>query len=308
MSASILTITLNPAVDIAAEADLVRPIHKIRTSAQIYDPGGGGINVARVVARLGGDVEALHLSGGETGDVLSALLDAQNLTHRRIPAKGATRIAFNVYERDTGFEYRFVPDSAATSSDEIAACFDAVSAAKGDYLVASGSLPKGAPEDTYERLGEIAKANGMRYVLDTSGPCLKRTLSAVPVFLVKPSLRELQEISGRELDEASARFAAREIVDAGLCEMVAVTLGRQGAILAHRDGLLRLPATHVKTLSAVGAGDSFLAAMVWAFSESWSVEDAFRIGVAAGAAAALTPGTELCRKDDVYRLFTDTRF
>jgi len=308
VSASILTVTLNPAVDVAADAGLVRPIHKIRTSAQIYDPGGGGINVARVVARLGGDVEALHLSGGETGDVLSALLDAQRLKHTRIPAKGATRIAFNVFERDTGFEYRFVPDSAETGAAEIAACLEAVAQFKGNYLVASGSLPHGAPEDTYERLGEIARNNGARYVLDTSGPCLKRTLGAVPVFLVKPSLRELQQISGRELDEASARTAAREIVDAGLCEMVAVTLGRQGAILAHRGGVLRLPATHVTTLSAVGAGDSFLAAMVWAFSENWPVEDAFRIGVAAGAAAALTPGTELCRTEDVHRLFTETRF
>jgi 6-phosphofructokinase 2 len=305
MAEDILTVTLNPAIDVSADARMVRPIHKTRTGVQTFDPGGGGINVARTIMALGGKALALHLSDGITGPLLNRLLDESGLTHRQITTKAPTRIAFNVFEQDSGLEYRFVPEGAPVIPGEVETCLKAIGEFHGKYVVASGSLPQGADKDTYLRMSEIAARNGAKFILDTSGPVLHHTLENASVYLAKPSLRELGEIVGRELDASDAEKAALSIVERGKCEMLAITLGQQGAIFAHPGGVLRMPAIHVSTRSAVGAGDSFLGAMVWALANDWAPEQSFRLGVAAGAAAALTPGTQLCLRDDVFRLFEE---
>ena len=124
------------------------------------------------------------------------------------------------------------------------------------------------------------------------------------VFLVKPSLGELEKLVGRKLDENGARQAAADIVARGAAEIVAVTMGADGALLATSSGVLRVPAIPVRVRSAVGAGDSFLGAMVWALSQGKATEEAFRFGVAAGAAKVMTPGTKLCKRSDVLDLFS----
>lgn len=301
--ADILTVTLNPVIDISSEAESVHPLHKIRTFEQRQDPGGGGINVARVITKLGGAVEAAYLSGSAMGELLGVLLDRQGVVHMRYPIAGETRIAFNVYERKSGLEYRFLPEGPEVSQAEFDKLLDHIRSFRGRYVVASGSLPQGMAEDILVRIARIVAENGQRFVIDSSGPALIRVIEEAPVYLVKPSLRELGQVAGIALDETSARGVALDIARAGKCELVAVTLGTQGALLAHADGVRRLPARHVVTKSAVGAGDSFLAAMVWALADGWPLEEAFRLAVAAGAAAAITPGTELCLKHDVFRLY-----
>lgn len=302
--ASILTITLNPTIDVSSDAQIVRPVHKIRTSRQTHDPGGGGVNVARVIASLGGQVEALYLAGGAMGEHLEKMLKERGIPQQAVPINGMTRVSFNVFENQTGFEYRFVPQGPEVSADEIENCLQHVREFKGAYVVASGSVPTGAPTDILAQIAQIASANGAKFVLDSSGLALHQALDAGNVHLAKPSLRELEQLMDKELDEESAKDAASELVSKGACESLAVTLGAQGAIYAHAGGVERFAACHVKTRSAVGAGDSFLGAMVWALAQGWEKKEAFRLGIAAGAAAALTPGTELCHKDDVLRLFT----
>ncbi len=303
MTARILTITLNPTVDVSGETELLRPVHKVRTTPLTYEPGGGGINVAGVVSNLGGDVDSLYVGGGVTGTMLAELLVDRPYRSIYIPSTAPVRLSFNMFERTSGFEYRFVPEGEPISGDAIDACLDAVDEFKGAYVVASGSIPIGAPEDLLVKIAGIAKKNGARFVLDTSGHVLSHTLEHADVFLAKPSLSELRHLAGDTLNEASAREAAMTVIGRGKCEMLAITLGAEGAMLAYDTTLLRLPALHVVTKSTVGAGDSFLGAMVWALSEGWDRERAFRLGIAAGAAAAMTPGTQLCTKDDVMRLF-----
>lgn len=305
--ADILTITLNPTVDVSGIAETVRPVRKVRTSETRFDPGGGGINVARVVTRLGGDVEALYLAGGEIGSLLDRLLAGEGVARRRVDTAAQTRIGFIVHERTTGLEYRFVPEGAEVSPDDVAVCLDHVMSRSPRFVVCSGSLPPGAPDDIYASMAEAAAARGARFVLDTSGASLRLTLERTKVYLVKPSLGELAQLVGRDLDVESAADAAMTLVRRGAVEMVAVTLGADGAILASGEGVIRLPAIPVRVRSAVGAGDSFLGAMVVSLLHGRSTLDAFRIGVAAGAAAAMTPGTELCRADDVRRLFEGLR-
>lgn len=299
----ILTITLNPTIDISGDAQTVRPTRKTRMTGMKHDPGGGGINVARVITSLGGKAEAVFLAGGEMGDLLDRLLAEEGIQRRRVGIAGLTRVGFMVHETVTGLEYRFIPPGPQVLPSEVEPCFDAVASHGGRYVVASGSLPVGVPTDTYARMAKIAADRGARFVLDCSGPALHETLDQGGVFLVKPSFGELETLAGRKLDEGGIREMAAGLVSRGAAEFVAVTMGADGALLAHSGGITRLPAIHVRVRSAVGAGDSFTAAMVWALSEGKAPEVAFRFGLAAGAAAAMTPGTELCRHSDVYKLF-----
>ncbi|CAG1005404.1 MAG: 1-phosphofructokinase family hexose kinase [Rhizobiaceae bacterium] len=299
----IVTVTLNPTVDLSSDTEVVRPVRKVRTRNERFDPGGGGINVARVIARLGGDVEAVYLAGGEIGALLDRLLADHGIARHRIAIAGQTRVGYIVHEQSTGLEYRFVPEGPHITAADCEACRAALASRQADYLVCSGSLPGGAPADTYVRIAEMAASKGAKFVLDSSGDGLRTTLETDAVYLVKPSLGELEQFVGRKLTPDQAAREASRIVERGMAELVAVTLGTDGAILAGRGVALRLPAIPVRVGSAVGAGDSFLAAMVWALSQGRAAAEAFRLGVAAGAAAAMTPGTELCRIEDVHALY-----
>ncbi|MDB5569169.1 MAG: phosphofructokinase [Hyphomicrobiales bacterium] len=300
----IVTLTLNPAIDGASEAVQVRPIHKVRTSKERFDPGGGGVNVSRVVMELGGPTQAFYLSGGATGPVLDALLRDKAVPVRRIAVAGDTRISHTVFETSTGLEYRFVPEGPLVSADELEASLAAIGSCEADYVVASGSLPRGAPEDFYVRVGERVRARGARFVLDTSGAALKRTLDAGGVHLCKPSLGELEKLVGRELKTAAAQEeAALDLTARGLVDILTVTMGHEGALLAKGGRVWRLPALEVEARSAVGAGDSFVAAMTLALAQGRKTREAFMMGMAAGTAAVLTPGTEMCRRADVERLY-----
>ena len=304
---TIVTLTLNPSVDGAAEAEVVRPIHKIRTSDERYDPGGGGINVARVVQELGGTTLAVYLAGGATGGVLDDLLDAAAIPRRRVPIQDHTRISHAIYERSSGQEYRFVPAGPLVQESEWEAFLAMLEDLDCDYLVASGSLPRGVPDDLYAAIADLARRKGARLVLDTSGSALRAGL-ARGVHLVKPSLGELETLVDRKLiDRASQEEAARELVGSGAAELVALTLGRDGALLATSQGALRLAAPDVVARSAVGAGDSFVAAMTLGLAQGRQPEDAFAYGMAAGAAAVLSAGTGLCRREDVERLYDEMR-
>jgi 6-phosphofructokinase 2 len=305
---TIVTLTLNPAIDGSSEAETVRHTNKVRTSNERYDPGGGGINVARVLGELGAEALAVYLAGGATGDVLDALLDDRGVMRRRIPIRDHTRISHVVYERSSGREYRFVAEGPELREDEITACIEAIADIDCDYLVASGSLPRGTPDDFYCRVLDIAARNGAKLVLDTSGKALKTTLDHGGVHLVKPSHGEFEMLVGRELDGFDAiGEAAQELVARGCAEMIAVTLGHHGALLASRDGLFHHDVPKVEVKSAVGAGDSFVAGMTFGLATGLPPRDAFLMGMAAGTAAVLTPGTDLCRKADVERLFNELK-
>lgn len=301
----IVTLSLNPTIDLTSEADLVRPTHKIRTSNETYEPGGGGINVARVVHELGGNVEVICPAGGVTGDFLDELLAQIPLRRKIIRIGGNTRIAMTIFERKTGHEFRFIPNGPKLSHANVEACYAAVRDCEFDYFVASGSVPLGAPPDVLANIAAIAAEKGARFVLDSSGIGLAGTLERTPVYMVKPSLSELEALAGRRLDTEAAEQAALDIVTRGRAEIVAVTMGAAGALIATRDGLQRIQSPKVEARSAVGAGDSFVGAMTLALSEGKPVADAALWGVAAGAAAVLTHTRKLCQKEDIIRLYED---
>lgn len=301
---TIVTITLNPSIDVSAATEAVEPIRKLRCFNQRRDPGGGGINVARVVTRLGGTCRAIYPAGGSPGCLLHRLLDAEGVLSLSVEATADTRESFTVLERRSGDQYRFILPGSDLAEAEWQACLrrlETLGEPPG-YVVVSGSLPPGVPAEIYGRIADIAAQRGARMVLDSSGQALAAALEA-GVFLVKPNLRELGDLTGRPLDRAPDwEDAAASLVRSGKAEVVALTLGDRGAFLASREVVLRAAPLEVEIASAVGAGDSFLAAMVWHLCKGDGLEDAFRYAVAAGTAALLTGGTELCRRADVERL------
>lgn len=301
---TILTVTLNPAIDVSTTVERIEPGAKLRCGPGRRDAGGGGINVARVVTRLGGDALAIFPAGGLTGELLTRLLAAEGVPVAATPIAGDTREDFTVVERSTGREYRFVLEGPRLAWTEWQACLDAA-VQPGDaagIVVASGSLPPGAPTDFHVRLATAAKAAGDRVILDVSGPALAAALEE-GVYLIKPNLRELGELTGEGVDDPLAAMrAARAIVARGGAEVVALTLGAQGAVLVTAEATLRSPALPVIPVSTVGAGDSFLGGLVQALASGANLQDAFRLGMACGAAALLSPGTGLCEPAEVARL------
>ena len=303
----IVTLTLNPTIDGSASAEAIRPLRKIRTTDECYQAGGGGINVARVIHELGGAAHAIYLVGGPTGRILNELLASTGISAQPITIAGTTRIAHTVFERVSGMEYRFVPEGPRISGDEWKACLEALDSLDFDYVVVSGSLPCGFSDDAYHDVIETAARKGARIVLDTSGPALRATLDK-GVFLVKPSLGEFEGLIGRKLPDPDAqKAAARELIKAGNAEVVAITCGHEGAMIVSEDAAWRVEAPLVTARTAVGAGDSFLAAVTLALGQGKSLQHSLISGVAAGTAAVISPGAELCRSQDFERLYATLR-
>lgn len=294
------TLSLNPAIDLSLEVDQLQSTHKMRGTQERHDPGGGGINVARMLFRLGGNVRCHYMAGGAAGAALEHLLELHQIVRERIAIAGETRISASVYERASGREFRFTTQGPEITPGECANCLERMTSLRCDYLVMSGSLPRGVPDDFYAQVAAIATANGIRVVLDSSGRGLAGGLSGPELLLIKPSLGELRALSGQALDtDADILKAANGIVQRGAAQHVAVTMGRDGALLVGRHQYLRLASVPVNVRSAVGAGDSFLAAMVFALAEGRPIDAAFRFGVAAGTAAVMSPGTALADVEDI---------
>ena len=302
--ARILTLTMNPAIDVSTSVDRVAPTRKLRCALARRDPGGGGINVARVVRRLGARATAVYPTGGVIGELLRRLVDAEDVDSVTVPVREETREDFTALETSTGDQFRFVLEGPHLSGAEWMACLEAVAAQtqRPDLIVVSGSLPPGVPDDFYARVAEIARAWDVRLALDCAGPALKAALEH-GVYLVKPNLGELAELVGARLADMPSRIAAcRSLIAAGRAEAVALTLGADGALLVTADRAWRAAAPPIEAVSAVGAGDSFLGGMAWALASGRPLDEAFRYGMAAGSGAVLSPGTELCHAADVWRL------
>jgi 6-phosphofructokinase 2 len=305
----IVTLTINPAVDIFVNVNRVEPTRKLRCSAPKRDPGGGGINVARAAHRLGADVAAIYPTGGTIGKLLHKLVDREGIASLVTPSHVETRENFTAFEEETGEQYRFVLPGSTLHRAEWEACLDALTSLpdKPHYVVASGSVPPGVPDDFFAQVARRAKALGAKTVVDTSGPALEAALDE-GVTLIKPNLVELIEFSASPLESDAERIAAcRALIADKRTEIVALTLGEDGALLVSGDHAWRAEPMAIEAVSTVGAGDSFLGGLVAVLAAGKPLEHAFRVAVAAASAAALSPGTELCQEGDVKRLLKDVR-
>jgi len=304
LTQKILTVTFNPTVDAASEAATVRPTRKIRTFDESFHPGGGGINVARVIHRLGGDVTALYARGGVMGTVLDHLLQRQGVACQIVEIDGNTRINNVIHETSTGMEYRFIAEGPVLAQKDWEKIVTTCEATDWHWLIVSGSLPRGVPVEIYDALIALKEKRAGKIAIDTSGAGLSYVLKRGGMTLVKPSQGEFEAWQGRRFTSVGELAqAARALVAQGASEIVTVTLGHQGAVLAGANTSLYLASPPVRVMSASGAGDSFVAGMIHALAQDQNLEDAFRLGVACGSAAVMEKGTDLCQLGAIKSLF-----
>ena len=300
----IITLTLNPALDKTISVAQLVPDKKLKSTYAQVEPGGGGINVSRAIHKLGGSSEAVYLSGGYTGKHFESLLIAEGIASIALPMKGDTRENFVVVDDSVNKQYRFGMEGPHVTEAEWQQCLQYIQ--KQDniaYIVASGSLPPGVPADIFARLAVMAKQKNARLVVDTSGEALRFAVKE-GLFLIKPNLDELSNLDGKEkLSREEVITAARKIIAGGGCEVMVVSMGKDGAMLVTKDTQLEVKPPDVTVHSTVGAGDSMVGGMVLALSQNRSLEDMLYYGVAAGTSATMNHGTELCKKEDTERLF-----
>ena len=301
---TIVTVTLNPALDLSAEVDELVPYRKLRGQLIALDPGGGGVNVSRVLHRFGVPTRAVAPVGGVSGQALVAELRREGVPVFPVEATGDTRRSLTIWERSTREHFRILVEGEALAESAWRACLDAVDEQPtAAFVVLSGSLPPAVPATVVRAFAERARRRGARFVCDSSGPALREALGA-GADLIKPSRRELRDLvaPGVALEHFEHRRGAREAVALG-ARTVVVSLGADGAFMAADDGTeATFPSPPVDVLSSVGAGDSMVAGMLVALTRGRPLVEAVRFGVAAGAATCTMHGTEVCRPQDVERL------
>lgn len=296
----VVTVTVKPSLDVTLRVGAMTPNRKLHYEDAVADPGGGGINVARALDILGESATALWARGPRFGDHVARLLDDEELHHQPIPVVGATTLSVTVID-DDGDHLRLSGRGHPPTADEVEAFEEAIEWRAPTWLVLSGGLPPGSPDDLHRRFATVGSEIGARVVVDTHGPALAEVLTA-GVFLAKPNRRELAEHLGTSVDDLDVDAAATQVRREWDVDVLVVSLGADGAVAATADGLARVAAPDVTERSRVGAGDSMVAGLVAALDDGRGVHDALQLGVAAGSAALLTPGTQLCRRRDVEDL------
>lgn len=300
----IITITLNPAIDKSTSVPVLVPEKKMKCTLPVFEPGGGGINVARAIKKLGGNATALYLAGGYTGKFFTQLLDRENIDSIIIEMANHTRENLIVLNSTANLQYRFGMPGPLVEEVEWKKLLDTLEKINGiDFIVASGSLPPGVPVDIYARIASVAKRKGTKCVVDTSGEALQLAAEE-GVYLLKPNLGELSSLVGsEEISTGMVDDVAATLIENGRSEVVLVSMGAAGAMLVTKQTVKQLSAPVVKRISTVGAGDSMVAGIIMGLSKGFSILESAKYGVASGTAATINPGTELCRLEDVERLY-----
>ncbi|PYI56666.1 1-phosphofructokinase [Paenibacillus flagellatus] len=299
----ITTVTLNAAIDKTYYMDSF-PLGKVsRVAEMISVPGGKGINVARVARQLGAAVLATGFVGGSNGDYIVKELGKAGIDNDFVAVEGESRLCLNMIDRSAGTSTELLEPGPVISASHIEAIKAKVKslAAESAIIAFSGSLPKGAPAPLYAELIAVAKAEGAKAFLDTSGDALLEGVAAKPYF-IKPNEDEIEKLIGRKLERESDLYASmKRLMEEGVA-CVVVTLGASGSVAGFGGRLYRVRAPRIEAVNAVGSGDSFVAGMATAIANGAPFEDALRLATAAGTANALNAQAGDIRTDDVERL------
>jgi 6-phosphofructokinase 2 len=299
----ILTITLNPCIDKSSTVNKLKPESKLRCTEVVNEPGGGGINVSKALKKLDTSSVALFPAGGHNGNMLCSLLKQESILFHAVDTKVETRENWIVLETSANHQYRFTFPGREVEEETIKTLIDQVKSFSPTYVVASGSLPPGLPDYFYGLIVKNAAAVGAKCIVDTSGPALQ-ALKGKHTYMIKPNIGELcKMLNVEKLDKTEVDDAAQQAIFDGYAEMMAVSMGAEGAWLVSKDERYFCEAPKVEKRSTVGAGDSMVAGITYMLQKERPLREAIRFGVACGSAATMNEGTQLFKKEDAERLY-----
>ena len=301
----IVAITFNPCIDKTTRVRKLMPEKKLHCTEPTFEPGGGGINVARAIKKLGGDAVAIYPAGGYTGQFFNHLLEKERVSSIVIEVEHPMRENVIVLEEHSNNQFRFGFPGARLNEHEWKRCLEEIEKMTDvQYIIASGSIPDGVPADIFARLAALAKKKNDKLIVDTSDGALKLAAEE-GVYMMKPNIGELGWLVGKkDLRLEEVPDAGRKIISWGHCEVLVISMGEDGAMLLTKDTEFIVKPPHVQKRSTVGAGDSMVAGIVLQLSNGKGIEEAFLYGVASGTAATMNVGTELCHKKDADKLYT----
>lgn len=302
--ASIVTVTFSPCIDKSTSIHSLIPEKKLQCSTPRLEPGGGGINVARVIHKLGGDVIAVFPSGGYTGKYFNHLLEKENVPSIIVETENETRENIIVLDESSNNQYRFGMPGTALKEAEWKKCLQAIEEiSNAEFIVASGSLPPGLPSNIFALLSNTAKKKNAKFIADTSGDALKEAAST-GAYLLKPNIGELASLAGvPNIEAGETEAVAKKILQQYPVEILVVSAGSEGAMLFTKNESYKVKAPPVQRKSTVGAGDSMVAGIIYSLSKKTTLKQALQYGVACGTAATINAGTELCKPADVEILY-----
>jgi 1-phosphofructokinase len=300
MKPYVLTVTLNPALDKTAIIDKLNIGGLNRVKTFRIDPGGKGINVAKVLKNFSEEVKATGLIAGNQGKLLLEYLSLAGIKSSFHEVVGETRTNLKIYEEHSG-TITEINDPGFTVTENDLLCFERKLSellGSASFLVLSGSLPIGATHNIYNQFIKLAKSKGLRTMLDADGMALQNGIKAVP-YAIKPNIYELELLTGKKMSSLEHIVdAARSLTKKGI-EIVAVSMGEDGAVVCNNKDSYHVSPLPIKAKSPVGAGDSMVAALVFAFLKAYPLDEAAKWAVAAGTATAAKPGTELCTLEEI---------
>lgn len=301
---NITSLTINPALDKNAKVAGLIATQKLKCHSIHYQPGGGGVNVSRMLHRLGEKTNCVFPSGGHTGKHLTDLLFKEGVHAMQIPVKEETRENLSVVDEHTKLQYRFGMPGGTLNPSELKKIQTLVDKQlnPNDMLVLSGSLPEGIPTDYYTKWIAHTSLKNIKVVIDTSGPALMEALKE-PVFLLKPNQKELAQLAGKAfLSSAEQEAFALEMIASQKATYIVVSLGARGAFLASKEGVVYQPTPSVAVQSTIGAGDSMVAGLIYAIKNNFADRDILKWGVACGVATTMSEGTSLGSKTNVTKI------
>lgn len=304
----IITVTLNPGLDYVLQIDEIALKETQRAQNSRLYAAGKGINVSRMLARFGLQTSAWGFVGGINGDRFKNILESEGITSNFIPCKGETRMNVIITELKSYNQLRIGAKGPQISHEELATLCQRIKnlPEEVEFVHFGGSLPQGIPDNIYCELIKIVQEQNVRCILDTSNDALIEGIKANP-FLIKPNLHELEQITGKKLENLDdIKKEACDIVKSGVKNVV-VSFAKEGALLVNEKTIVQALTPKVDVKSKIGAGDSMVAGLIYGFYKNMSEEEVLKHGIAFGTAAVITTGTELAYKDDIINLLKEIK-
>lgn len=304
----ILTVTLNAAIDkrYVVEDFQVGEVNRVLECT--YTPGGKGLNVSKPASIAGAKVVATGFVGGHAGHYIEDELKPFGIESAFYHMKEESRSCINIWDTVQKKQTEFLEPGFTVTEEDFEGFVKKFQTlvADADVVAMSGSVPKGLDGTAYQRLVSIVKEAGKKVILDTSGKLLTAGIQAKPT-MIKPNIDEIRMLTGSRCDDLDEIIeAAKQIHENGV-EIVAVSLGGDGAIVVSGEGTYRAIVPKIDAVNTVGCGDSMIAGFALGLSEGLSICDALKKASAISAAAALREETGFFVKEDMEEIFPQVK-